>query len=108
MNPGDISPILMVPADPVDAQIRPPLPRQDPNQETQDPRMTLQRSRKNLCPLNAETDAIVFNGGKGGLGKARKRRQLVLAQFLEFTEDADRFPNREGNALFRGTILFHL
>ena len=70
--------------------------------------MAFQRSRQNLGPLNAETNAIVFNSGKGCLGNARDRGELVLTQLLKLTKDAHRFPNRDGNTFFRRAIFFHL
>ena len=79
-----------------------------PTGKHQDPRMAPQRSRKDLCPFNAETESIVFDGGKGCLGNACERRQLFLTQLLMLTTDADRFSSGDGNPLFRRAIFFHL
>jgi hypothetical protein len=62
-----------------------------PPGEDQHRGMTLERSRKNLRPLDPKADTIVLNRGKGSLSNARALGELVLAQALQLANDAHRF-----------------
>jgi hypothetical protein len=79
--------MLTIPAYPGGERIRPRPHGKIPTRKHQDPRMAFQRSCHNLAPLNAETDAIGFNSGKGCQGNARERREQVPVQFLKLTKD---------------------
>ena len=68
--------------------------------EYQNSRMTLERPGEDLRPLDTQTDAIVLDGRNGGLGNAGQASQLALAQLLEFTKNAHRLTDRDGNTFF--------
>ena len=52
--------------------------------------MALKCVGKHLCPLNAQIDATVLNGGDRGLRNSRALCQLALAEFLKFAQDPHR------------------
>ena len=52
--------------------------------------MTRKRTSENFRPLNTQIDPAALDGGNSGLGNARDLGELVLTQFLELANDADR------------------
>ena len=58
-----------------------------PAREHQHSRVTLECASENLRPLDAESDAIVLDGGNCRLRNARKLGELILAQLLQLTND---------------------
>ena len=70
--------------------------------------VALQRSRKNFCSFNSKINAIILNRRNRGLRNTRPLRQFILAQFLEFPENPDRFTNRNIYHLSGFSIIFHI
>jgi hypothetical protein len=67
--------LLVLPPSPLGRRV----PGNIPSREDQDGRMALQSPGENLGSLDAKTDAIVLNGGEGGLRNPRQPAQLILA-----------------------------
>ncbi|MEY3426672.1 MAG: hypothetical protein RIS60_24 [Pseudomonadota bacterium] len=55
--------------------------------------MALKRHGKNLCTIDTQIDAIVFDGRNCGLGYARHFRQLPLTKFLKLSHNSKCFTN---------------
>jgi len=78
-----------------------------PAREHQHSQVTLECASENLRPLDAESDAIVLDGGEGGLGNASTLGELGLAKPLELTNDAHGLTDSDLDALLGGTKLTH-
>ena len=78
-----------------------------PAGEDKHSRMALQSTSEDLRPLDAKAHTVVLDGGDAGLRDTRQLSQLILAQFLELTNNAYRLANRDGDAFLRGIIIFH-
>ena len=63
--------------------------------------MALQASRESFGSLDAKSDAIILNGGEGCLRNARQPGQLILAVPLQLSNDANRLPHLDVDALPR-------
>jgi len=61
-----------------------------PAGEDKHSRMALQSTSEDLRPLDAKAHTIVLDCGDAGLRDTRQVSQLILAQFLELTNDAYR------------------
>ena len=79
-----------------------------PSGEDQYRRMAFEGSRKDLCALHAQANAIILDCRKSGLGNTGALRQLILAKTLQLADDAHGFASRNGDAFSRGTKLLHL
>ena len=70
--------------------------------------MALESSGKNLSSLYAELNAIIFDGRDCRLRNTRYLRELILAHFLQFPENPNRFPDGNIDQLLGFTVIFHL
>ena len=70
-------------------------------------RVASQRMRKNLGSFNTKVDSIIFDGRDGCSRNAGQLGELRLVEFLEFTEDADRFTNGDLDTFFRQSTILH-
>jgi hypothetical protein len=78
-----------------------------PTGKHQDGRVATKRTRQYLGALNAQAHPIVFDRRKCSLWDAAELRQLVLAEVLQFANDAYRVSNRDIDPLLRWTKLIH-
>ena len=61
-----------------------------PSRKNQNGRMAAQRIRQYFGAFDTEIDPAVLNRGNRRLRNTRQLRELILAQLLEFANDADR------------------
>ena len=78
-----------------------------PTGKYQDGRVATKRTRQYLGALDAQAHTIVFDRRKRGLWDAAELRQLVLAELLQFANDAYRVSDRDLDPLLRWTKLIH-
>src|SRR5258708_1643652 len=84
------------------------LKRNIPAGEYKHCRVTLERACKNLCPLYAEVNPAILDGGNGGLGNAGEFGKLALAQLLELAKTADSSADKTFIPFLGGANLFHI
>lgn len=70
-------------------------------------RVASQRMRKNLGSFNTNVELGDFRWQRWLLEECRSARRARLVEFLEFTEDADRFTNGDLDTFFRQSTILH-
>lgn len=70
--------------------------------------VAMQCRSEHLRPLDTKVDATILDTRNGRLGDAAQFGELVLAEILQFTDDANRFPGRDIHALLGRNEIFHV
>ena len=69
--------------------------------------MALKCSSKNLRTFHPQLHTIVFNGRNSGLRNPGPTRELVLAQFLQFSDYPNRLTNGHFNPVSGWMVVLH-
>ena len=67
----------------------------------------LERASEYLCAFDTQVDPIALDRGDRGLGNPGECSELILAEFLEFTDDSHGLANRNFDPLVGLSVVAH-